>query len=112
MTAQDDRAPSTPTTELSEPVVRAGSADGPDAELTTVGQDTESGTSEVGRTDDTVPTLDDVRSKIEGRFARAGGQAELDAASAEGRHRQQTEESRAQAAKEALDKIRASLHQE
>lgn len=60
--------------------------------------------------DYTVPTMDDVRAKIEGRFARAGGQAELDAASAEGRQQANSEEARAKAAQEALDRIRASLH--
>jgi phage shock protein A len=56
-----------------------------------------------------VPTFDDVRAKIEGRSAQALGQAELDAASAEGKQHMQTEEARAQAAKAALDRIRASL---
>jgi phage shock protein A len=61
--------------------------------------------------DSGVPTFDDVRAKIEGRFAQADGQAELDAASTEGKQQAQTTAERAAAAQAALDKIRASLRE-
>lgn len=89
----------------------------PDAELTTVVQDTaaqdqaavDGGLTPTGERDFTVPTLDDVRAKIEGRVAKAGGQAELDALSAEGRRQARTDEDRAKAAQDVLAQIRASM---
>ena len=63
------------------------------------------------RHDSGVPTFDDVRAKIEGRFAQADGQAELDAVSTEGKQQAQTTADRAAAAQAALDKIRASLRE-
>ncbi len=57
-----------------------------------------------------VPTLDDVRAKIESRAFTAVGRAELDALTPEGKRLADTTEARAKAAQEALDAIRASLH--
>jgi phage shock protein A len=84
--------------------------DGPDAELTTVGQDTAADdTPAVGRTDWTVPTMDDMRAKLDARSATAAGQAELDALSGVGRDQVQSVEDRERAAQERLAAIRASM---
>jgi hypothetical protein len=60
--------------------------------------------------DHDVPTLAEIREKIEGRWARAEGQAVLDADSEAGRHRADDEAARAKAAEDVLARIRASLH--
>lgn len=84
--------------------------DGPDAELTTVGQDTAADDDPaVGRTDWTVPTMDDMRAKLDARSATAAGQAELDALSGVGRDQTRTAEDRDRAAQERLAAIRASM---
>lgn len=82
--------------------------DGPDAELTTVGQDA-TADAELGRTDWTVPTMDDMRAKVDARSATAAGQAELDALSGAGRDEARTVEDRDRAARERLAAIRASM---
>ena len=84
----------------------AGRPDGPDAELTTVGQD---GGDSLGRTDWTVPTMDDMRAKIDARSATAAGQAELDQLSTEGRRQSRTTEDRDRAAQDRLAAIRAAM---
>ncbi len=85
----------------------AGRPAGPDAELTTVGQDAGGGS--LGRTDFTVPTMDDMRAKIDARSATAAGQAELDQLSSEGRQQTQTAEERERAAQDRLAAIRAAM---
>ncbi len=64
---------------------------------------------DLGRTDWTVPTMDDMRARIGARAATAAGQAELDALGADGRDRALTNEQRDRAATAALDRIRASM---
>ena len=54
--------------------------------------------------------MDEIREKIEGRFARAEGQAILDAESRAGQHRADDEQARAKAADDILAKIRASIN--
>lgn len=92
----------------SEPAPDAGGPDGPDAELTTVGQD--SAHPDLGRTDWTVPTMDDMRAKIDARSAVAAGQSELDQLSGAGQQRALTAEERDKAAQDRLAAIRASLN--
>lgn len=97
----------------SEPAPDAGRPDGPDAELTTVGQDSaapDSAHPELGRTDWTVPTMDDMRAKIDARSAVAAGQSELDQLSGAGQQRALTTEERDKAAQDRLAAIRASLN--
>lgn len=64
---------------------------------------------DVGRTDWTVPTMDDMRAKIDARTATATGQSELDQLSGVGQQQAQTVEQRDKAAQERLAAIRASL---
>ena len=89
---------------MSTPV--AGRPDGPDAELTTVGQDAGDAP---GRIDATVPTMDDMRAEIDARSATAAGQSELDQLSTEGRQQAQTAQDRDRAAQDRLAAIRAAL---
>lgn len=56
-----------------------------------------------------VPSLDHVRSKIEGRYATAIGAAELAEATPEGRTVQEQEAERAEKAKAKLEEIRKSM---
>jgi len=90
-----------------EPGTGAGRPDGPDAELTTVGQD--SAGEQLGRTDWTVPTMDDMRAKIDARSATAAGQSELDELSGAGRQQAMTADERDKAAQERLAAIRAAM---
>ena len=60
--------------------------------------------------DDGVPTMDQIREKIEGRAARAEGQAILDAESEAGRQRDEDDHAREKAAEDILAKIRASIN--
>ncbi len=85
----------------------AGSPDGPDAELTTVGQD--SSGEQLGRSDWTVPTMDDMRAKIDARSAVAAGQSELEQLSGPGRQQAMTAADRDKAAQDRLAAIRASM---
>jgi phage shock protein A len=57
-----------------------------------------------------VPTFDSVREKIETRYGTALGSAELDAESPEGRRVEEQYEARQKAARDKLEEIRASLH--
>jgi phage shock protein A len=67
------------------------------------------GQDDLGRTDWTVPTMDDMRAKIDARSATAAGQSELDQLSGVGRQQTRTVEERDKAAQERLAAIRASL---
>lgn len=65
--------------------------------------------SESSEFDPTVPTMDDMRAKIDARSATATGQAELDALSGAGRDQATTTEQRDRAAQERLAALRASM---
>lgn len=81
----------------------AGHPEVPAAESTAAGPD------DPGRTDWTVPTMDDMRAKIDARSATAAGQSELDGLSGSGRQQASTVEERERAAAERLAAIRASM---
>ncbi len=57
-----------------------------------------------------VPSLDFVRDKIEGRFARSQGSAELADETPEARSAAEQRQEREKAAKDRLEAIRQSLH--
>ncbi|MEY8016544.1 hypothetical protein [Mycobacterium servetii] len=66
-------------------------------------------TADAGYDDAGVPTFDSVRDKIEDRYARSLGAAELDAESPEGRSVEEQYARRARAAAERLAQIRESM---
>lgn len=105
-----------PSSETPDP--HAGRPDGPDADLTTAEQDAagpdgadpqSAGREPLGRTDWTVPTMDDMRAKIDARSAVAAGRAELDQLSGAGQQQAKTAEERERAAQDRLAAIRASM---
>ncbi|WP_299558555.1 hypothetical protein [uncultured Mycolicibacterium sp.] len=61
--------------------------------------------------DDGVPTFEEVRDRIESRYAAAQGSAELAAETPEGRRAAEQYEQRQQAAAERLARIRASMRE-
>ncbi|WP_407687899.1 hypothetical protein [Mycobacterium sp. HUMS_1102779] len=66
-------------------------------------------TADTGYDDAGVPTFDSVRDKIEDRYARSLGAAELDAESPEGRSVEEQYAQRARAAAERVAQIRESM---
>jgi len=59
---------------------------------------------------DGVPSLDFVRDKIEGRFARSLGSAELAGGTPEAKSATEQQQEREKAARDKLEAIRKSLH--
>jgi hypothetical protein len=105
--AQTTESSNGPPPEVSRPVRPTPVMPAPLSVQSTIGPETELTTP---WTDSGVPTLAGVREKIESRFARAEGQAVLDAESERARGEAEAEANRAKAAQEALDRIRQSLH--
>lgn len=62
--------------------------------------------------DETVPSFESVREKIETRYSTAQGAAELDAETPEGAAVEEQYQARQQAAADRLDEIRAAMRDE